>query len=115
MAQGNPTSHTLTIDDTTISILLNSELSYEQFATQILNDKILRKKMLLLAGLNNKLARLEKLDSTIDELSEHIKNNMSSLSTDDTLKYYELLSSVYSADVHQLRMMFSEFIKLLTK
>lgn len=109
----------LVIDDTTYNFLL--ELSnqpagedYRAFVNQVLSHKIIKKKFILLSGLQRKIIRLDKMEGTLDLLCDHIKDNIHNLTPEQSIQFYQTLAQVYDNDVKQLHRLFMEFMKVVT-
>jgi hypothetical protein len=120
LTQTNENEHILVIDDDTYKFLLdlgNKELGddYSAFVNKILSTKIIKRKFILLQGIERKISRLHTMEGTLDLLCDHIKANINKLTPEQSIQFYQTLSSVYDNDVKQLRRLLLEFINAVTK
>tara|TARA_R110000796_G_scaffold92726_1_gene197097 strand:- start:152 stop:538 length:387 start_codon:yes stop_codon:yes gene_type:complete len=108
-------SNIVVIDDSTYKFLLDIDgevgENYRSFVNKMLTSKIIKRKFLVLNALQRKISRLDTMEGTLDELAEKIKRDINSYTPEQTIEFYQMLSSVYSNDVEQLRKMFLELIK----
>lgn len=116
----NENDNVLVIDDDVYRFLLdlgNQELGedYRSFVNSVLSNKIIKKKFILLQGLQRKISRLDNMEGTLDLLCEHIKSNIHDMTPQESIKFYQTLSQVYDNDVKQLRRLFIELLKITVK
>lgn len=109
------TTHTVVIDNSVFELLLEEGVGFEMFMSKLLINKVIKRKFLLMVALNNKITRLSEIEGTLQKLITKIDSEMDDMSTEDAMKYFQILSDVYSNDVSQLEVLFSNLIKSLTK
>ena len=111
--------HILVIDDDTYKFLLDLDEQevgedYRSFINKVLSTKIIKKKFILLQGVERKISRLHGMEGTLDILCDHIKANINKLTPEQSIQFYQTLSSVYDNDVKQLRRLLLELMKAVT-
>jgi len=108
----------LVIDDVTYKFILDLEdevgEDYRSFINKVLSSNVIKKKFILLQGLQRKISRLENMEGALDALCEHIKDNISELSPEQAVQFYQTLSEVYSNDTNQLKGLFIKLISHIT-
>lgn len=112
--------HILVIDDDTYKFLLDLDEKevgedYRAFVNKVLSNKIIKRKFILLQGVERKISRLHQMEGTLDILCDHIKANIHQLTPEQSIKFYQILSSVYENDVKQLRRLLMELMNAVTK
>ena len=112
--------HILVIDDDTYKFLLDLDEKevgedYRAFVNKVLSTKIIKRKFILLQGVERKISRLYTMEGTLDILCDHIKSNIHKLTPEQSVQFYQTLGSVYDNDVKQLRRLLLELMNAITK
>ena len=74
----------------------------------------MKKKFILLQGLQRKINRFDEIDGALDILATKIKENADSYTPEQVFEFYQILSRVYNNDVMQLRILCQEMLKSLS-
>lgn len=110
----NKDNNILVIDDITYKFLLDLEdelgEDYRTFINKVLSSNVIKKKFILLQGLQRKISRLETMEGTLDLLCDKIRDDIEKISPEEAVQYYQTLSEVYSNDTKQLKALFIKLI-----
>ncbi|QQO97221.1 hypothetical protein Molly5_125 [Maribacter phage Molly_5] len=102
--------HTVVIDGSMVELLLDKNLGPDMFMSQILTNRIIKRKFLLLIGLNNKINRQSQIEEALDILMKRIKRDQHLMSMAEVIDLFKLMSEVYSSDTSQLKKMMIELV-----
>jgi len=112
-------NNVVVVDDAIYKFLIDFDSKdetddYRSFVNKVLSSSIMKKKFILLQGLQRKINRFDEIDGALDILATKIKENADSYTPEQVFEFYQILSRVYNNDVMQLRILCQEMLKSLS-
>jgi len=110
-------SEVIVIDETKYNVLIDNKIPQEMFISKLATNRIMRSKFILLGGFVNKIERFKETNSTIHKLIVVIDKKIEEgkLSVEEMVKYFELLTLLYTKDLEHVEGLVIDLIKKATK